>query len=283
MGKKLYCIYDDDFSEESSKGAIRVYIPTALGYINYNVAHAVHEERVADVWRTSFAYACDDNFENAYALNPSAEWDMALRILGRDDFIGGELHGDEVAFGMNVFIDEKETKLSSLTTLTEFKTLTITVDSVGYDPSDHITSALLHNKEYIFTSEGLSLLQRVEWLCDYKLDSCYMAMMPPLKKYTDRYFTDVDKEIREITSPDFFVSGCKSATLFGEGGISYTMSVPKYHTLSDDVCLNICDNGGRPYNKMYFPVCYKRGEVFRGDVWETLTKYRITNGEDITK
>ena len=279
LEKKLYCKYDPAFSDECSRGAVRVYIPTARGYINYNVARAIHDERVADIWRTSTAYACDDNFENEFALNPSAEWDMALRINGRDDFIGGVLHGDEVSFGMNIFVDGREVKPSLLSDLAEFETLSITVDSVGYDPADHITSALLHSKEYIFTSDGLTLLQRVEWLGDYTLGFSYMAMMPPLKKYTDRYFTDTDEAVREIIGSKLTVEGCRGAVLFGEGGLSFKMSIPKYQTVEWGGLFEVCDNGGRPYNKMYYHACRKGDKVSRGSVWETRTEYRITNGE----
>ena len=108
-------------------------------------------------------------------------------------------------------------------------------------------------------------------------------MMPPFKKYTEHYYTDLDGTLREIDTPDFLVEGCKSATLFSKGRLYFRMSVPKYQTLINDGLLSVSDNGGRPYHKMYFHACNRGDEVSRGDVWETRTEYRITNGEEIGK
>ena len=280
MEKQFYCIYDPYFTEESSVGALRIYIKTEIGYINYNIAHARDAECYADNWRLSFAYACDSELLNPFALNPGAEWDMALMIKDRNDFIGGELHGDEVFNSLSLTVDGEARDLSSIEKLTEFETISFKVSSVGYDPSDHVSAALLHKKEYTVTAKGLTLAQRVEWLNDYELKSCYMAMMPPLKQYVDHFFTDVDPEPKRITESDFEIPNCSSATFFGEeSGLSFKMSVPIFKRLSTGGMLLVSDNGGRPYNKMYFPVCYKSGAVKLGDVWETVTEYEISRNK----
>ncbi len=280
MEKQLYCKFDMGYKEESSVGALRIYIPTKKGYINFNISHAVKEEVVADNWRLSYAYACDDELQNEYPLNPSAEWDMALLIKGRDDFLGGVLHGDEISTDIHLFIDGAETEITSIYELKAFNKLNVMVDSVGYDPADHKTKVLIHKKEYIITKDGVALEQQVKWLDDYTLDTCYMAMMPPLKEYTDSYCTDVDPAPRDITTSNFEVANCKSATLFGkESGLLFRMSVPKYPCLETGGHFILCDNGGRPYNKMYFPLCHRKGEAKCGDKWETRTEYTITNGE----
>lgn len=281
MKKRAYCIFDSLFDGEKSVGALRIYLPTKIGYINFNIGHSVDKEIVCDMWRMTFAYACDDDFKNAYPLNPSAEWDMAVRIKDRDDFIGGQLHGDEIYTGMKLFVDGAEKDLCSLTELTAFDALIMQVESIGYDPKDHRTEALKHYKEYTVTADGISTEQRVEWLNDYELSSCYLAMMPPLKTYTDSYYTDADTTVRKITNSNFRLENRRSATLFGEESkLHFRMSVPKYPKYDTGNCFLLSDNGGRPYNKMYFPVCTSAC-VKNGEVWESRTEYIIRRGESV--
>ena len=274
MKNSLYCIYDESFNHEFSVCAIRIYLPTGDSFVNFNVAHSVRDNRVCDTWRLSRASIFDGEMQNEELLGPSAEWDMALSIKGRDDFIGGELHGDEVFTSMRIFIDERERDAESITELTEFSTLRIQVESVGYDPDDHKTEALRHFKEYTFTKRGVSLEQRVEWLNDYELDACYLAMMPPYKALTDHYYTDVDGEAKEICG-SFNVVGCKSAVLFGkESGLYFSMAIPKYPSYKSGNIFLVTDNSGNPYNKMYFRVCCGE-KVQAGETWESVTEYSI--------
>jgi len=95
--KGLYCQYDPSVDFESALGGLKFFIPTANGYINYNLVHSVNSDRNCDTWRLGKAFAFDHHFENEIALTPpGAEWDMALRLSGRTDFIGGYAHGDEI-------------------------------------------------------------------------------------------------------------------------------------------------------------------------------------------
>ena len=278
MKNTSFCIFDKAFNLESAIGALRVYLPCDGGFVNYNIAHSVREDRVCDTWRLSQAFAFDKELEKSVLLSPRAEWDMALHIKDRDDFIGGELHGDEIFTDMRLFLDGCETSYEKITELTEFSTLTVQVNSIGYDPCDHKTKALHHFKEFSVTKDGIAVDHRIEWLRGYELTSCYIAMMPPLKTYTDSYFTDLDEEAKDICYP-IAIEGCKSATLFGKDcGLSFTMSVPKYPANNFLPTFIVTDNSGNPYNKMYFRVC--GGEsVEAGEIWESRTEYsiRITN------
>ena len=278
MKKQLYCQYDPTYDLEKSIGALRIYVPAGCGYINYNIAHGMDAKIVCDTWRLSRAFTVDDACENPCPLNPQAEWDMALRIHGRDDFIGGMLHGDEIFSVMRLFVDEIRTEMSLLSDLTPFTTLRMQVESVGYDPDDHKTEALNHFKEYIMSADGVAIEQKVAWLNDYRLDKCYMAMMPPFKAFTDSYFTDTDPRVKKITTSRFEVEGCRSATLFGaQSRLVFHMSVPKYPSYETGNRFFVSDNNGRPYHKMYFPVCCS-AEVTRGEIWETRTEYAIQYG-----
>ena len=273
------CQYLPALGFESDVGGLRLMLPTNKGYIFYHLVHTVKEKANADIWRLGQAFAADAALENAYEITPSgAEWDMALRIAGRDDFIGGYAHGDERFTALSMQLDGQEVEITSLTEPTAFHRITVRVCSVGYDPDDHTTAACKHEKAYTIDREGITLHQTVEWLHDYRLSSCYMAMMPPKKTLTDSYATDVDPIPAPIPDQSFAVLHCTQAAVLGTtlSKLRFEMSIPQYPSFPESRFL-VTDNGNGRYNKMYFVIC-NRADVSLGTVWETVTEYRITNG-----
>ena len=272
--KKLHIKHDPEFREEFSVEALHIYIPTEKGYIDHTLGHTVWEKANADMWRLSIAYACDENLENPLAVTIGGEWDMALRLEGRPDFIGGYAHGDEHVKEIKFFVDGKERDVREFTRITEIESLKIVVDSTGFDPLDNVTPALEHHKEYTASFEGIRLDQRVEWLGDFPLNYCYLAMMPPAKIYTDSFYTNLTEPCDLDLSKHPSVKGATSATVYGkESGLYYTMTVNEY-TIFGEGTLRIRDNANCSYNKMYFDFTSK-GEAKKGDIWETFTCYRI--------
>ena len=283
MEKKAYCQYDPALDFEGAQGGLRLFIPTKRGYVNYNLVHSVRADRNCDTWRLGKAYAFDDAFENEYELTPKgAEWDMAVKLSGRPDFIGGYAHGDEKYTSLSVLVDGESVRAETLCARTSFAELRITVTSVGYDPADPATAALKHEKCYTVTAVGITLEQRVEWLHDYTLGSSYLAMMPPLKTLTDSFYTNVDPTPKEPVANYGSVPGATEAVVFGRAsGISFRMSVLRYPRLAGGNRFFMTDNHGCPYNKMYFVVC-NGADVSAGDVWESETIYTITVGEALS-
>ena len=276
--KQLYCQYDSSIRFENSVGGLRIYIPTYDGYINYNIVHTQKHNDNNDIWRMGQAYAVDDNLKNSYAITPvGAEWDMALSLKGRPDFIGGYAHGDEIYTSISMFLDGKPVEITSIKNLTAFEEIIILESSIGYDPNDHTTQALKHYKEYIINENGITLNQKVEWLNDYTLSSSYMAMMPPLKTLTDTFYTNIDYCMKDTADNYGFVPSATKAVVYGSvSGLLFSMSIPKYPSLSGGDRFLLTDNSGGAYNKMYFVIC--NGEnVSAGDIWETTTFYNITN------
>ncbi len=272
--KKVQIKYDSNFRQEHSTEGVHIYIPTEIGYIDHTYGHTVWKEANADIWRLSFAYTCDDALCNPVAITVVGEWDMALKIAERPDFIGGHAHGDERATSISFIVNGVETDIKAFNEATEIDTLRVIEDSVGYDPLDSVTEVIKHHKEYTFSADGIRLDQSVEWLGDYVLGYCYLAMMPPAKLYTDSFYTNLTQpcDLDISTSPT--VKGATSATVYGkESGLYFTMAVNDYSTYGEPVlCLR--DNGGGAYNKMYFDFT-SGGEVKKGDVWKTFTNYKI--------
>ena len=277
--KNTYCQYLESSGDDRGIESLKIYLPVGEGFVNYNIVHSVMKSTNCDTWRLSVVYYCDGELTPMKTLTRSgAEWEMALKIKCRPDFIGGYAHGDEVFEKIAVEIDGEERELNDLSVLTDFKSLSFEVWSRGYDPDDSKTEALLHYKRITFSKDGVKVEQRVEWLNDYELANSYMAMMPPFKEFTDHYYTNSDKTKCPIVLGETVTRTADVNALYlcGEGGFTFEMKVDKY--LTDQNGKNtfiVTDNGGVPYNKMYFLLNHS-GRVIRGEVFETITEYFIS-------
>ncbi len=273
--KPIYVRYANTLNFESATEGLQFYFPYSDGYVNYNIVHTVHSGINADVWRLGQAFFCDSNFENVYPLTlQGAEWDMAIKLTGRSDFIGGAAHGDEKYTEISLFIDGEYVDIPSITELTQFDNIVITEESVGYDPNDSRTEALNHYKEYIVDKNGITLTQKVEWLNDYTIGSSYMAMMPPLKELTDTFYTNIDYTPNSIRYG--YIANATEVVVYNSvSGLSYKMKIDEYPNLIGGDRFLMTDNGGGSYNKMYFVIC-NGAEVSSGDIWETITQYEIS-------
>lgn len=280
--ERLFCQYSSGSADDSGIEALKLYLPVKGGYVNYNIVHSFMMRTNCNMWRLSVVYFCNESLEPVRPLTRGgAEWEMALKIKGRPDFIGGYAHGDEVFQKIAVKVDEEEINLDELTEITPFKEVTFEVWSTGYDPLDSVTESLLHYKKIICDAKGVRVEQRVEWLDDYALENSFMAMLPPFKCETDFYFTD--KAPEKIPIPEKLnINGkgnLNTLSMCGNTGFTFSMKAERY--LSDENGENLyflSDNGGVPYNKMYFYLnhggCAKKGET-----WETATEYAITKSE----
>lgn len=280
-----YFKYSNKSSYDSSTESLMFFIPSNGKFINYNLVHTIKESTNVDVWRLSTACAYSKNFGLIDELTTTgAEWDMALKLKDRPDFIGGSAHGDEVYTDFEVYVDNKKIDFSEYTDLTSFTEIKIVENSIGYDPNDSITQALKHNKEFIINENGVQLNQKVEWLNDYDLDYSYLAMLPPLKKssfgdiITDSYFINNDLSTFETipSSISETIDNITSASVYGTTSkYLFTMSIGEYPKLtSSDSKFLLADNGGANYNKMYF-VCADGGSVTSGTIWNSTTYYQI--------
>lgn len=269
------CQYVPGETDDYGTEALKLYLPAKSGYINYTFVHSVHEKKGCDVWRLGAAYHCDDSLlPVAQLTRPRAEWEMAIRLLGRPDFIGGAAHGDERFESLSIALDGAACSLKDLAEKTVFDTLTVIVHSVGFDPSNPTEQVLLHKKKLTARADGIVVDQTVEWLCDQKLTTSYMAMMPPLKEHTDHYKTEIDEAPYPIVERKCSKTGrFKTLCLTGKE-YSFTMTAEKYLAAQGENTFLISDNGMNAYNKMYF-VLMHGGEAHQGDVWNTSTQYHI--------
>ena len=276
--KHNFCQYVKGATDDAGTESLRLYLPDDSGHINYNIVHSVSPARRCDTWRLSVVYLCDGQRARVRPLTRAgAEWEMALKIKERPDFIGGFAHGDERLDGIVLTLDGEQKNVEELCQAVSFDRLTLEVWSCGYDPSNTDVKTLSHYKKIIADSNGIRVEQRIEWLGDYELGRSYMAMFAPLKSETDSYYTASDSQQKPIGENAGISSYDSAGKLYltGKNGLEFCLKVDKY--LSDPERGHeflISDNGGVPYNKMYFALCHN-GEVKTGDVWETVTVYSI--------
>lgn len=218
-----------------------------------------------------------------------AEWEMAIRLLNRPDFIGGYNHGDEIGTPPAIYLDGAAVSLEDLTQTRPFQTLEITVDSIGYDPAEPSSAILEHRKEYRFDAAGVHLKQTVHFLKEVLLDGqlkSYLAMMPPLKhrpddetkKITDFYFFD-DDQPQPIQSLPKRAETVRKMTVFGqESGYRFSMEAEGYDPLyPNHHFAQLTDNGHNAnYHKMY--IAFAGGAqtpIPQGTRWYATTHYSI--------
>ncbi len=281
-GKHPICTYTTECEKEGGSEALYIYIPTGEGYIRYQLVHTKLADRNADTWRLGHVARVDDAFENELIItNPGAEWEMALRLEGRPDFIGGLAHGDEIYSSMKLTADGTEYSRPRKMEFIPFDTFTVEVESTGYDPSVAGREVLKHYKKLIFTKDGVRVEQRTEFLTEEMPETFYFGMMPPQKEFTDSYYTNLDPTKKELPNQKGIYrsekgEGLNSVTLEGSEGYLFRMTVEKYS--GGEQAFMISDNSGNNYNKMYFLFRAPK-PIPAGTVFETVTLYKIAYKE----
>lgn len=260
-----------------------VCIPTYDGYILYKMRHYVRQDNNCNCWTIYKAYHVDDNFENEIQLTITAEWECAVRIAGRDDFSGGNMHGDEIMQNVSFLVDGVPVDISTFTTYTKCDSLKILRNSTLYDPDDNTTAIASHGVEYTFNAEsGLNISQSIRWLNSYTLTNCYLAMFPPSKAYIDRASFNSDFEVVELASD---VSTSQPAVTKNNAsgieawdtssGFSAKFYTPVYPTgLTGGDRMIVSDNGDEDYNKFYAKVCENQ-PVSANAFWRSESVYTL--------
>lgn len=275
--------------------SLYIYLPTKLGYIRYELSHVVDAASNADNWRLQKIYLCDGNFEPTMQITTAGEYEMAIQLEGRADFIGGSLHGDEKLTGISVFVDGRVTAINSLSELTRFSNLRIVESTNMYDPANSVTHVAVHGKEYTFDHRGLTLRQLIEWKGTYKIIQSYMTMFPVIrgndsissKQITDAYYCDGDYKVYDVksTTSAGYVKhkNAKKACIYGDtSGVFATVTVNEYPKLmTGGTTFFVSDSA--TYNKLYFGIL-PEAESYNttaGERWVSETNFDIFVRGDI--
>lgn len=274
-----------DYYGSTNNDGVYIYTPQPNGFLRYDFKHAYVTSINADNWRIDSLYAVDDSFNSRFQCTTSGEWECAVRLSGRPDFSGGRAHGDEVYTYLLFLVDGTPYQYSDLSALgvASFETLKIIETTTLYDPNDSVTAIATHYREYTFTKENVTIRQKLVWSITDTADACYLAMFPVAKTVSDMCYLDTVYQPDDTT--DFYGDNAKAkkATVYSDTlGFLGSFEITKYPTglVGGDI-LNIRDNGGGDYNKMYYNVC-TGGTVTTGDVWDSETIYTFNIGEELS-
>ena len=270
---------------DDSVGRLEIYTPSRTGYIEWDFLHCVSEQKNANVWRMGYAYKTDKNFTKEFQITVGGEWELAVHLPDRDDFSGGEIHGDEVMTNVLFLVDGDVVDVTESESFRKFDELVIIESSNIYDPAeeselsdDEVTKVKIanHGSKHVFNSSGLTIHQTLEWVVDTDITRCYMAMHLPAKSVTDHAVLDSDFVPFEITTYGNRYENVKSSIIYGdESGIVTEFEVGDYPTgYEDSGKFLLTDNGGNAYNKCYFIIATS-GNVTEGTLWKTETRYKF--------
>lgn len=301
LPKKPKCVYSTrTIAYSSMTECLDIYIPTTSGYIDYIFGHTQSQltpsEGGGNVWRLVQVNSVNDAFDYQFHITQLGETEMAIMISGRDDFIGGTTHGDEVMDSNSLLfvLDGKPVEINTVTSITEFDMLQIFLVSSLYDPNDHITQVGEHGREWRFTKDGLYLQQTVKFLENLTLSNTYMPMLCVLRgndaassiQVTDTYIDDGNFMQYNVgtggftTYPNQLKSDVKNIHLIGKtSGVEASLEI-----IEQPEGLNqegtFLFNGVDTYNKIYCCICGYGGgtntqNVSSGDKWHIKSKIKI--------
>ena len=272
----IFVSYNSGTGDDDSVAQINIDLKKdRQGYfIRYQMGHCVSESVNADVWRLMYLYKVYSAKTSASVMTRKGEFECALHLDGRDDFSGGVVHGDELDQNVTFICDGVITSESNVGGL--WKNFTVVRNSVLYDPEDSTTPIAEHGVEYIYTPNGLTIKQSVKWLVAESLTNCYLAMLPILKTYSGVRYDDTSFSVTQnpASGLNVIIPNATSVTEIGND-VSSSVSIPVYPSgLTGGDCALLIDNGGLPYNKVYFVVC-SSGTTQIGELWKSTTNYDI--------
>ena len=275
-----------------SKEYINFYLPREVGYLQIQMNLENSASKNSYGWRLNMMYACDNKLSQVFPITHTGEYEAAIKLVDRPDFMGMGAHGSEQMTSFNIYIDGKEVALSELSAeATDWTNVKILRESEFYDPIDEITLVATHTVIYEFDLEGLTVTQDVNWLVDETCIASYLMMFPVLRSYedmqiTDTYFDDFDTTEYDVSQSGFttypykWTYGASKMTLYSKkSGVIATLESLDGNMLNG-AGYKHCANSEQ-YNKLYFSICGvlgKKHQVKAGDAWHTQHRYEVNIG-----
>ena len=282
---------------DGTKDYINLYLPREVGYLQIQMNLENSASKNSFGWRLNMMYACDNHLSQIFPITSTGEYEAAIQLEGRPDFMGMGAHGSERMTSLRIYIDGNKAKLSDLSAnATDWKSVKIVRESNLYDPLDEVTIVATHTVIYEFDLNGLTVTQDVNWLVDETCIASYLMMFPVLRSYndlqiTDKYFDDFDSTEYDVSQSGFthypykWTYGATKMTMYSEkSGITATLESLDSTVLNGGGYKH-CANSEQ-YNKMYFSICGvlgKKHQVKAGDVWHTQHRYEVSikKGTDV--
>ena len=277
---------------KTENNVMYLHIPTDVEnkFLQYKFFHYSLSANKADGWVLSKVVLCTkvgEEYVIDYPVVYDGEWELAIKLHGRPDYIGCRMHGSEITTYYKFYVDGKPYAFGSGHDFTcnEFRTVQ---KSTMYDPNDEVTIVGYHYWHHIITPKDIKIEQRVEWIADCQVDRSYTGMLPIARgndditsvQVTDRAYDTITFEEYDVSTGGFdnymhdVVSGRDMYYIYGsESGVNATMKCT-YKTAPIEKCGYI-QNTINDYNKLYLAYCNDGASVSNGDVWEWVTEYTL--------
>ena len=276
---KIAVKYTEDDGVDSSISRFDVYVPKNNKYIHYVVAHTVNDEDRSNIWRVAYAYIASLDFVDEKQITTTGEWEMAIMLNGKDDFIGGYMHGDEKQYSVKFFVNGVEWDASVFSDLRYVDSFSFTQLSDLFDPAPpYLTYKVAEHyslHEFSLTNEHqLEITQRVKWRMNLGFSTSYLAMFPIAKNMSTYYFNDIDYWTK--TTPTYIKESDVTELRFNSRNknVSAIFGISEYPSYETGNKSLISDNGGTAYNKCYF-IVGESGTTDTNNVWKSKTYYDI--------
>lgn len=277
---------------KTENNVMYLHIPTDVEnkFLQYKFFHYSLSANKADGWVLSKVFLCTkvgEEYVIDYPVVYDGEWELAIKLHGRPDYIGCRMHGSEITTYYKFYVDGKPYAFGSGHgfTCNEFRTVQ---KSTMYDPNDEVTIVGYHYWHHIITPKAIKIEQRVEWIANCQVDRSYTGMLPIARgndgitsvQVTDRAYDTITFEEYDVSTGGFdnymhdVVSGRDMYYIYGsKSGVNATMKCT-YKTDPIEKCGYI-QNTVNDYNKLYLAYCNDGASVSNGDVWEWETEYTL--------
>lgn len=233
------------------------------------------------------------------------EWEMAIKLSGRGDFIGLKNHGSEVQFYNKFYIDGNVFQYSPGKTF-YCKTLTFVQNTQMYDPADETTEVGIHYLICAISQNTVEYSQRIVWSVNGTTDDgAFVAMFPLIRgndnvetvQVTDKAFDDLTLteydvstggfenyvyQPREPLPPDSPSGTPRNPSYDRDKFYIYGSTSGIFAALEVDIknkpatAYAFIQNTTNQYNKIYFSYCDGGFNISSGDIWQWKSKYTLT-------
>ena len=275
-------------SVEIHNGYFYYFVPARDGrFLRCKFVHFVDPDSNADGWVQREVDLMEADMKTlALKVITYGEWEMAIMLKDRPDFIGCMNHGSEVATIANIFFDG--VPMDRIDTR-EFacKEIDVAEKSTMYDPIDETTIVGYHYKKYRITAESIRIEQRIVWAVDDTAMLSYALMLPAVRgndsvsgaQVTDRFYDDKTLDVYNISTTEFDdyliqkTDKGAGATLYGTTSGGYLYARCDIVNKPTDSCMFL--SNAVNYNKLYIAYCGNNHAISTGDVWQWTSKYQI--------
>lgn len=279
----------DNIVVEGHSGYFYYYMNANNGYyLRYKFNHFEDADSNADGWVQRNVDLVNDIGGNVVKpIITNGEWEMAIKLKDRPDFIGCQNHGSEVSTIVNFFFDGVNKTVSN-GEMFSCKTIEVTEKSTMYDPDDETTVVGYHYKIYTIKDNQIKIDQKIEWIVNDIAMESYILMAPAVRgndavaadQITDSFFDDKTLTVYDVASTTFDAypktknNKGRTLNLYGEDSGVFVKTRSDIENIPESAFSFLSDS--EYYNKIYMGYCGDNYPITSGDVWIWTSYYNIS-------